>query len=135
MTDLKTAKIIITGGSAGIGLEMAKALMQRGAEVTVIARDNIKLGAAHNSGARTIAGDATDAALIDRAIMDIDPDVLILNAGARLHPALIDEQDWETFSQIWNTDTKAVFVGVQAALKRPMRTGTRVLICPAVPQW
>jgi NAD(P)-dependent dehydrogenase (short-subunit alcohol dehydrogenase family) len=45
-----------------------------------------------------------------------------------LHPALIDEQDWETFSLIWNTDVKAAFVGIQAALKRPMRPGTRVLI-------
>jgi hypothetical protein len=128
MIDLKTAKVIITGGSAGIGLEIAKALVQRGAGVTVIARDSIKLGVAHNAGARSIAGDATDAAVIDRAITDVDPDVLILNAGAHLHPALIDEQDWETFSLIWNTDVKAAFVGIQAALKRPMRPGTRVLI-------
>jgi NAD(P)-dependent dehydrogenase (short-subunit alcohol dehydrogenase family) len=128
MTDLKTARVLITGGSAGVGLEMAKALVQRGAEVTVIARDSMKLCAARDVGARTVAGDATDAALIDRAITDVAPDVLILNAGARLHPALIDEQDWECFSQIWNTDVKATFVGVQAALKRPMRPGTRVLI-------
>jgi hypothetical protein len=128
MTDLKISKVLITGGSAGLGLEMAKALVQRGAEVTVIARDSIKLGVARDAGASTIAGDATDAAVIDRAITDVDPDVLILNAGARLHPALIDEQDWETFSLIWNTDVKAAFVGIQAALKRPMRPGTRVLI-------
>ena len=128
MVDLKTARVIVTGGSAGVGLEMAKALVQRGADVTVIARDSIKLCDARNVGARTIAGDATEAAVIDHAIADVDPDVLILNAGARLHPALIDEQDWESFSQIWNTDVKATFVGIQAALKRPMRTGTRVLI-------
>lgn len=128
MIDLNTAKVIITGGSSGIGFEIAKALMQKGAEVTVIARDSIKLGAARDAGARSIAGDATDAAVIDRAIAGVDPDVLILNAGAHLHPALIDEQDWETFSVIWNNDVKAAFVGIQAALKRPMRPGTRVLI-------
>ena len=128
MIDLKTAKVIVTGGSSGIGLEMARALVQRGAEVTVIARDSIKLCDAHDVGARSIAGDATDAAVIDRAITDVAPDVLILNAGAHLHPALIDEQDWESFSQIWNTDVKATFVGIQAALHRPMRPGTRVLI-------
>jgi len=128
MIDLKTAKVIVTGGSEGVGLEMARALVQRGAEVTVIARDRHKFGDAHDVGARSIAGDATVAAVIDRAIADIAPDVLILNAGARLHPALIDEQDWESFSQIWNTDVKATFVGIQAALKRPMRPGTRVLI-------
>jgi NAD(P)-dependent dehydrogenase (short-subunit alcohol dehydrogenase family) len=29
MIDLKTAKVIVTGGGEGIGLEMARALVQR----------------------------------------------------------------------------------------------------------
>jgi NAD(P)-dependent dehydrogenase (short-subunit alcohol dehydrogenase family) len=29
MIDLKTAKVIVTGGSEGVGLEMARALVQR----------------------------------------------------------------------------------------------------------
>jgi NAD(P)-dependent dehydrogenase (short-subunit alcohol dehydrogenase family) len=128
MVDLKTAKIIITGGSSGIGLEMAKALVERGAEVTAIARDSNKLGHAREAGACTITGDVTDAAVIGRAIREIAPDVLILNAGERLHPALIDQQDWETYSRIWNNDVKAAFVGIQAALSQPMRSGARVLI-------
>jgi NAD(P)-dependent dehydrogenase (short-subunit alcohol dehydrogenase family) len=128
MIDLKAAKVIITGGSAGVGLEMTRALAQRGAAVTIIARDRDNFSDAHAAGARSIAGDATEHAVIDRAIADVSPDVLILSAGARLHPALIDEQDWETFSQIWNADVKATFVGIQAALKTPMRPGTRVLI-------
>lgn len=128
MIDLKTAKVIVTGGSSGIGLEMAKALIQKAAEVTVIARDRNKLHKASDTGIRVIAGDVTDAAVIDRAVREISPDVLILNAGERLHPALIDEQDWETYSRIWDNDVKAAFVGVQAALKRPMRSGARVLI-------
>jgi hypothetical protein len=128
MVDLKTAKVIVTGGSSGVGLEMAKALIQRGAEVTVIARDRNRLCDARAVGARGVAGDATDPAVIDRAMTEVAPDVLILNAGARLHPALLDEQDWETFSQMWNTDVKATFVGIRAALKRPMPPGSRVLI-------
>jgi NAD(P)-dependent dehydrogenase (short-subunit alcohol dehydrogenase family) len=128
MIDLKTAKVIVTGGSAGVGLEMTRALAQRGAEVTIIARDRDNFGDAHEVGARTIPGDATKSEIITRTIADVSPDVLILNAGARLYPALIDEQDWETFSTVWNTDVKATFVGIQAALKTPMRPGTRVLI-------
>ena len=128
MVDLKIAKVIVTGGSSGLGLEMAKALVQRGSEVTIIARDSKRLCDAHTVGARCIAGDATDPAVIDHAMTEVAPDVLILNAGARLHPTLLDEQDWETFSQIWNTDVKATFVGIQAALRRPMPPGSRVLI-------
>jgi NAD(P)-dependent dehydrogenase (short-subunit alcohol dehydrogenase family) len=128
MIDLTSARIVITGGSAGLGLEMVKSLVQCGAEVTAIARDDIKLAAARESGAQTIAGDATDAALIRSAVTDIDPDVLILNAGSKLRTTTIDQQDWEGFSGIWNTDVKATFVGIQAALNNPMRPGTRVLV-------
>jgi len=94
MTDLANSRVIVTGGSAGLGLAMVEGLAERGASVTGIARDHTKLGAARDAGARTIVGDATDAALINRTVADIDPDVLILNAGARLPMATIDQQDW-----------------------------------------
>ena len=128
MTKLANARVIVTGGSAGLGLAMVKALAERGADVTAIARDPARLGAARDAGARALAGDATDAALIHRVVADIDPDVLILNAGARLPLTTIDQEDWDGFSAIWNTDVKATFVGLQAALNTPMRRGGRVLI-------
>src|SRR5882762_6227761 len=120
MTKLADTRVIVTGGSAGLGLAMVKALTERGADVTAIARDPARLGAAREAGARTLAGDATDAALIHRAVADIDPGVLILNAGARLPLRTIDQEDWDGFSAIWNTDVKATFVGLQAALNTPM---------------
>jgi NAD(P)-dependent dehydrogenase (short-subunit alcohol dehydrogenase family) len=128
MNDLANARIIVTGGSAGLGLAMVEAFAERGAHVIAIARDDTKLGTARAAGARTIVGDATDAALIDSAVADIDPDVLILNAGAHLPMRSVDEQDWEDFSAIWNTDVKATLAGIKAALKTPMRRGARVLI-------
>jgi NAD(P)-dependent dehydrogenase (short-subunit alcohol dehydrogenase family) len=128
MTNLANSRVIVTGGSAGLGLAMVGALAERGADVTAIARDPTKLGAARDAGARTIVGDATDAALINSAVADVDPDVLILNAGARLPMVTIDQEDWDSFSSIWNTDVKATLVGIQAALNTPMRPGARVLI-------
>ncbi len=47
--------------------------------------------------------------------------VLILNAGARLSMKPIDEQCWDEFSSAWNTDVRAGLVGMQAALKIPMK--------------
>jgi NAD(P)-dependent dehydrogenase (short-subunit alcohol dehydrogenase family) len=128
MTDLANSRVIVTGGSAGLGLAMVSALAERGADVTAIARDPTKLGAARDAGARTIVGDATDATLINSIVADIDPDVLILNAGARLPLVTIDQEGWDSFSSLWNTDVKATFVGIQAALNTPMRPGARVLI-------
>src|SRR3981081_3264366 len=103
MTNLANSRVIVTGGSAGLGLAMVGALAERGADVIAIARDRAKLGAARDAGARTIVGDATDAALINRTVADIDPDVLILNAGARLPLMTIDQEDWDSFSSLWNT--------------------------------
>src|SRR4051794_12361332 len=96
MTNLANSRVIVTGGSAGLGLAMVGALAERGAYVTAIARDPRKLGAARDAGARTIVGDATDAALINNTVADIDPDVLILNAGARLPLMQIDQEDWDS---------------------------------------
>jgi len=128
MTNLANSRVIVTGGSAGLGLAMVGALAERGADVTAIARDPAKLGAARDAGARTIVGDATDAALINSAVADIDPDVLILNAGARLPLVTIDQESWDSFSSIWNTDVKATLVGIQAALNTPMKPGSRVMM-------
>ena len=128
MAKLEKKRAIVTGGSAGIGLAMVRSLAAQGVDVTAIARGEGKLAAAGDAGARTIAGDVTEADLIARAIDEVDPDILILNAGARLATKPLDRQNWEDFSAIWNTDVRASFVGIQAALDKPLRPGSRVLV-------
>lgn len=124
---LNEQQIVITGASQGLGLAMVKALTALGANVTAIARGADALGQARLLGATTIAGDATDAALMNRIVKDLQPDILILNAGAMLPMKPINEQTWSEFSIAWNTDVKAGLVGIQAALNTPMKPGARVL--------
>jgi NAD(P)-dependent dehydrogenase (short-subunit alcohol dehydrogenase family) len=126
--DFNGNRVVITGGSEGLGLAMVKALAARGANVTALARDRAKLAAAEQFGAAVIAGNATDATFMYHIIGNERPDVLILNAGARLPMKPIDEQSWEDFSAPWNIDVRAGLVGIQAALKIPMKPGGRVLI-------
>jgi NAD(P)-dependent dehydrogenase (short-subunit alcohol dehydrogenase family) len=128
MQDLNGKRVVVTGGSEGLGLAMVEALAACGAHVTALARDRAKLAAAERVGAAVVAGDATDAALMNHIVADEAPDVLILNAGARLPMKPIDEQSWDEFSTAWNTDVRAGLVGVQAALTIPMKPGGRVLI-------
>jgi NAD(P)-dependent dehydrogenase (short-subunit alcohol dehydrogenase family) len=85
------------------------------------------LSKARQLGATTIAGDATDARLMDRIVADGHPDILVLNAGARLPMVPIESQSWDDFSVVWNTDVKASLVGIQAALNTPMKSGSRVV--------
>ena len=125
---LNGKRVVVTGGSQGLGLAMVKALVASGANVTAMSRDPSNLKAAAEVGASVIAGDATDATLMNALVRDEAPDVLILNAGTRLPIKPIDHQGWEEFSIVWNTDVKAGLVGIQAALNTPMKRGGRILV-------
>ena len=120
--------MVITGGSQGLGLAMVEALVASDANVTAIGRDRANLSAAERAGAAVIAGDATDATLMNKVVCEELPDVLILNAGTRLPIKPIDQLIWDEFSIVWNTDVKAGLVGIQAALQTPMKPGSRVLV-------
>jgi NAD(P)-dependent dehydrogenase (short-subunit alcohol dehydrogenase family) len=128
MQNLNGKRVVVTGGSQGLGLAMVEALVAGGASVTAMSRDRSNLAAARDLGASVIAGDATDATLMNSVVRDQTPDVLILNAGTRLPIKTIDEQSWDEFSIVWNTDVKAGLVGMQAALNTPMKPGGRILV-------
>jgi NAD(P)-dependent dehydrogenase (short-subunit alcohol dehydrogenase family) len=128
MQNLNGKRVVITGGSQGLGLAMVEALAACGANVIAIGRDRANLSSAEHAGAAVIAGDATDATLMNKVVREEVPDVLILNAGARLPIKPIDQQNWDEFSTVWNTDVKAGLVGIQSALHTPMKRGGRVLV-------
>src|ERR1700723_383462 len=98
MQNLNGKRVVITGGSQGLGLAMVEALAACGANVIAIGRDRANLSSAEHAGAAVIAGDATDATVMNEV------------------------------STVWNTDVKAGLVGIQAALHTPMRQGGRVLV-------
>lgn len=129
MQTLKHQNALIVGGSRGLGLGVVEALAAREANVTVIARDAARLtDLKARLGVSVIVGDATDPALADSAIREVSPLVLVLNAGATPVMSPLHKQTWESFSRNWETDVKATFHWVQAALNVPLPRGSRVLI-------
>lgn len=89
---LAGARVMITGGTQGIGRLMAAGAVQRGAEVTVWAR-NADYGAqvASDLGVRFIAVDVTDPDAVVGAAGETGPvDVLINNAGVIVGKPFID---------------------------------------------
>ena len=86
---LKDRKVLITGGSKGIGLACAKAFIAEGARVALVSRseDNLKKAKASLRDAYTIAADLVDAAaaaaMVERVEKEFGPiDILVNSAGA-----------------------------------------------------
>jgi 3-oxoacyl-[acyl-carrier protein] reductase len=84
---ISEANVLVTGGSSGIGLETARQLRERGANVAICGRDEKKLRkAAEESGAVAIPADVgveEDVVRLVRAVRDSlgGYDVLVNNAG------------------------------------------------------
>jgi len=129
MQILERQRVLITGGSRGLGLGVAEALVARGADVTVVARDSARLSELKDRvGVSIIPGDATDPKLAESALREVRPSVLVLNAGATPTMAPLHQQTWESFTRNWDTDVRATFHWIQAALRLPLARGSRVLI-------
>src|SRR5882724_8808130 len=125
---LKDKKVVVTGGSRGLGLGLVEAMVARHARVTVVARDADTLVSVHaRLGVATISADVTDEAAAHRMLADNPPDVLVLNAGMSPPMAGFDQISWADFTATWDHDVKAGLYWLQAALN-VMKPGSRVLV-------
>lgn len=102
---LANKTVVVTGGSKGIGLAIARAFSSEGARVTIVARDAVALDAARDALARDglsvathVADLATDAGRIALHAATDGADVLVNNAGAIKGGdlAALDLADWRS---------------------------------------
>jgi NAD(P)-dependent dehydrogenase (short-subunit alcohol dehydrogenase family) len=105
-------RALVIGTRGGVGTATAGALTDAGAEVLAVGRER----------------DATDPAEAAALLAEADPDIVVVAVGARPRIAPIDEHDWESFSEVWNVDVRIAFEVGRAALARPLREGSTVLI-------
>jgi len=132
--DLKLAgkRVLITGGSAGIGLACAEALITEGCSVAIVGRDSDRLEralariAAAGGRAHAIPGDLASLAGVRRSIEGAQDalqgiDVLVNNAGSIRAGAFLDIPD-EQWSEDWSLKvlgyvraSRLVFPRMQAA--------------------
>ena len=104
MTSLRGAHAIITGGSEGIGLATAAAMLDRGARVSLVSRSREKLDDASallGGRVQTAAADVADhsalASAFDTLVSAQGPcDVLVTSAGYS-HPAHFSEVPLDEF--------------------------------------
>jgi D-arabinose 1-dehydrogenase-like Zn-dependent alcohol dehydrogenase len=95
MQTLEDQRVVVTGGSRGLGLGIVEALVARRAKVTVLARDPDRLAEVQRRlGVGVAVGDVSDPDVAERVIREIKPSVLVLNAGTspalgRIHELLV----------------------------------------------
>ena len=110
--NLKDKKVIVTGGSRGLGLGLVEALVAHGAKVTVVARDGDTLAAVHaRLDVAVISADVTEEREAYRILSEVNPEVLVLNAGAKPRMGRLDQLNWADFSATWETASKPVSIG------------------------
>ena len=131
MTSLRGKVAVVTGASSGVGKATVKALVGEGVRVTAVARGGDGLRALRaEAGPRveTVQADASDPAVADRLIRELKPDLVVLAAGIQPPMGPLGEQTWESFSETWNTDLKAAFHFMRAAVTTPLREGSAVIV-------
>ena len=134
--DGKTA--IVTGGSAGIGLGIAKQLANEGALVYITGRRQDALGGAVaeiGHGAIGVKADASNLADIDRLYETVKRgnraiDILVLNAG--LYEFMpVGEITEEHFDKAFDTNVKGLLFAFQKALPS-LTKGASVIITGSI---
>jgi 3-dehydrosphinganine reductase len=143
VTSLAGAHVLITGGSAGIGLEVARGVLAKGAHVSIVARDPERLATAEDTLEREVGdparvaaepADVTDPDALARALplltAQLGPvDVLVANAGAAV-PGHFEELPLEVFRRQMDLNYFGVLHAVQAVLPSMLerRAGHLVLV-------
>ncbi len=109
MEGLAGKRVVITGGTSGIGAAAAKRFRDEGCEVVILAR---------RSGPGVITCDVGDRTQVNAAFEHVgDLDVLVNNAGVSIRTPAVDisEDQWE---QVIATNLSGAFWVAQAAARR-----------------
>jgi NAD(P)-dependent dehydrogenase (short-subunit alcohol dehydrogenase family) len=129
--DISGRTALITGGSRGLGLQLAEALAEQGARVALVARKADELEAAHvhlksrlGVDALPLVCDLSDTAaiptLVERAVAALGPiDILVNNAGATWGAATLDHP-LEAWNKVVALNLTAMFVLTREVGRRCM---------------
>jgi 3-oxoacyl-[acyl-carrier protein] reductase len=119
--NLHNATALITGGSSGIGLAIAKSLIDAGTRVAITGRDEKRLfKAAEMLNAVPIRADVTNEGDVVRTYREVlqafgHLDILVNNAGSGVFKKLVDI-DRASFEAVFATNvTGAMLMGREAA--------------------
>ncbi len=139
MTTLRDAHLLVTGGSSGIGLACARLAAERGARVSLVARDEARLIAAAatitGGSVATAAADVTDDHALRAAMEDLvtrhgPVDVLLAAAGGA-YPGYFEQLDDGVFRDQMELDYFGTLHAVRAVVPSMLERGRGHLVTVA----
>ncbi|MFL0276654.1 SDR family NAD(P)-dependent oxidoreductase [Mycobacterium sp. SMC-19] len=127
MNELAGQTALVTGGTAGIGLESARLLARHGAEVIITGR-SAKRGAAAvaelGGGVRFVAADLSDLDSVKALVRQCGDGVdILVNNAASFPGALTVEQDVASFESTFDTNVRGAYFLVAALAPGMLRRG------------
>lgn len=131
--EIKDAKVLVTGGSSGIGYEIAKLLRSQGAQVVICGRNEKAIMATAQEldvwGFQAdVANEGDITKLFEFTFEKLGGlNVLINNAGIGYFASLLDTS-LADFTRIWETNVKGAFLAGQEAAKHFVRQKTGNII-------
>lgn len=131
--NISEAKVLITGGTSGLGYATAKLLKEQGATVTICGRDKNKLDKACKEldvfGQQTdVANESEIVSLVAFAIEKMHGlNVLVNNAGIGTFSSLA-ELTSEDFKNIWETNVLGAMVAGRETAKHFIKENTGNII-------
>jgi NAD(P)-dependent dehydrogenase (short-subunit alcohol dehydrogenase family) len=129
MTDTEPASrtAIVTGGSGGIGIACAQALIERGYDVTLTARREDRLReVGERIGARWVAGDAAEPADMATVVESVGHVDLLVHSAGILKGTFVRKERLEDFDDVIRANLRSAFVTTNAALPA-MSSGGRIV--------
>jgi len=136
VTAYEGKRVVITGGTSGIGLATAKLLVENGARVLVTGRTPASLESARTmlgTGALVVESDAVSGidSLADRVAIEFGGvDLLALNAGATDTAMLADTEE-AMYDRLFELNAKAPFFTLQKFLPL-LPAGSAVVLTTSV---
>jgi NAD(P)-dependent dehydrogenase (short-subunit alcohol dehydrogenase family) len=130
--ELDNKVALVTGGTAGIGLETARLLARNGAQVVISGRDPEKGKAALESlgdsgSARFVQADLADLASVQSLATQSGPvEILVNNAGA-FPVAPTVEQDVASFERVFDTNVRGTYFLVAALAPHMLEAGGSIV--------
>jgi NAD(P)-dependent dehydrogenase (short-subunit alcohol dehydrogenase family) len=130
MLRLTGKKMVVIGGSRGVGRRIVEAAVRNGARVLAVARREVPLRQLAEAvcGTEVLSLDATDEAAPSKVFDVLEPDILVVCAGAFPPAAPLNKLSWQEFAVNWETDVKIAFHFCKAALSRPLPAGASVIL-------